>query len=131
MMAEVILNGVAFPLRPDPPKHGRIMQLMRVEKRGTDGDKATAFLDFLEAMLADDVDHVAFEDAICEMDSDEIAEALKQAAESYKVDPTSAGQESSSRSGGGSPTGTPMSKVVNFSKGTVEVQRTPPESSTA
>lgn len=129
-MAEVVLNGQSFPLRPEPPKHGRIMQLMRVEKRGTDGDKATAFLDFLEAMLADDVDQNAFEDAIVEMDADEIAEALKQAAESYKVDPTSAGQVSSSPSGGGSPTGRPTSKVVNFSKGTVEVEEMP-ESSTA
>lgn len=128
-MAEVILNGQSFPLREEPPKHGRIMQLMRVEKRGTDGDKATAYLDFLEAMLAEDVDQDAFEDAIVEMDSDEIAAALKEAAESYKVDPTSAGPESSSPSGGGSPTGKPTSKVVNFSKGTVEVQPMP-ESST-
>ncbi len=124
-MAEVELNGVTFPLRPDPPKHGRIMQLMRVEKRGSDADKATAFLDFLEAMLADDADLQAFEDAIVEMDSDEIAEALKQAAESYKVDPTSAGPVSSSPSGGGSPTGAPTSRVVSLERGTVEVQETP------
>lgn len=104
------------------------MQLMRVEKRGTEADKATAFLDFLEAMLADDADHRAFEDAICEMDSDEIATALKQAAESYKVDPTSAGRVSSSPSGGGSPTGERTSRVVSFSRGTVEVEEMPASS---
>ena len=124
-MAEILLNGKPFLLRPEAPKHGRIMQLMRVEKRGDEADKVTAFLDFLESMLDESVDAGEFDAAICEMDADEIAEALKKAAESYQADPTSAGQESSSPSGGGSPTGAPTSRVVSFSKGTVEVQETP------
>lgn len=123
-MAEILLNGKPFPLRPEPPKHGRIMQLMRVEKRGDEADKVAAFLDFLESMLADDVDPAEFDAAICQMDADEISSALKEAAESYRVDPTSAGQTSSPPSGGGSSTGEATSRVVSFSKGTVEVQET-------
>lgn len=127
-MAEIELNGQTFELKPEPPKMGRIMQMMRVEKRGSDVDRASAYLDFLDAMLADDVDRVAFEDAICEMDAAEIGEALKEAAESYRQDPTSAGPTSSSPSGGGSSTGERTSRVVSFSKGTVEVSESPASS---
>jgi hypothetical protein len=119
-MAHVTLNGSPFELKPDPPKFGRILQMMRVEKRGTEVDRATAYLDFLDAMLADDVDRSEFEAAICEMDADEIGAALKEAAETYRADPTSAGRTSSRLSAGGPSTGAATSRVVSFSKGTVE-----------
>lgn len=128
-MAEVTLNGQPFPLRDEPPKAGRLMLLARAEKRG-EKDAMAAYLDLLESLLHPDHDPAAFEAAVAEMEFDQIGEALRLAAESYSVDPTSAGQQSSPHSAGGQPTGGPTSKVVNFSKGTVEVTEEP-RSSTA
>lgn len=119
-MAEILLNGKPFPLRNDPPKVGRLLVLARAEKRGQQTQMA-AYLDFIESMLAEH-DPEEFEAAICEMDEKDIQAALEQAAESFKADPTSAGQASSSPSGPGSSTGAPTSRVVSFSRGTVEVQ---------
>ena len=114
-MPQVTLNGRQFPLRPDPPKAGRLMLLARAESKG-DKETMAAYLDFLEALLHPEVDRREFEAAIAEMEFAEIGDALNEAAESYKVDPTSAGRESSSPSSDGSPAGGPTSRVVSFSK---------------
>jgi hypothetical protein len=119
-MPEVVLNGQAFPLRDEPPKGGRLMLLARAEKRG-EQEAMVAYLDFLEAMLHPDHDVRAFEDAVGSMDFKEVGDALRQAAETYNADPTSAGRTSSSPSGDGPPTGARTSRVVSFSKGTVQV----------
>jgi hypothetical protein len=114
-MAHVVLNGQEFELRPEPPKAGRLMVIARAEKRG-DSALMAAYLDFLESMLAEGHDTEAFEQAISEMDFDEIKSALENAAKSYQADPTSAGRESSPHSGGGQPTGERTSRVVSFSQ---------------
>lgn len=125
-MPDITLNGVTFPLKDEPPKAGRMMLVARAEKRG-ERDGMAAYLDFLESMLADDHDPDEFEACVAEMTYEELADALTVAAESYKVDPSSAGQESSTRSSDGSPAGKRTSRVVSFSKGTVEQE---PQSST-
>jgi hypothetical protein len=119
-MPEVVLNGRPFPLRDEPPKGGRLMLLARAEKRG-ERDAMAAYLDFLESMLHPDHDERAFEEAVGSMGFGDIKKALEDAAETFKADPTSAGRTSSSPSGDGPPTGARTSRVVSFSKGTVQV----------
>lgn len=126
-MPDVTLNGVTFPLKPEPPKQGRIMLLARAEKRGETAQMA-AYLDLLESLLAEDHDPDEFEACIAEMDLSEIGDALKAATATYKVDPTSAGPKSSPRSADGPETGVRTSRVVSLSKGTVEHRETPASS---
>jgi hypothetical protein len=115
-MADIVLNGATFKLRDDPPKAGRLMLLARAEKRG-EQDAMAAYLDLIEAMLAEGYDESSFERCIAEMEFEEIGEALREAALSYKVDPSSAGRTSSTGSSVGSPTGERTSRVVSFSQG--------------
>ena len=116
-MASVTLNGETFQLRDEPPKAGRLMLLARAESRG-DKEAMVAYLDFLEAMLHPDAERRLFEECIAEMELEDISEALRDAAESYRVDPSSAGRESSSHSEDGQPVGERTSRVVSFSQGT-------------
>jgi hypothetical protein len=114
-MPEVTLNGRTFPLKDDPPKAGALMEIARAETQG-DKEAMAAYLDFLYSMLADAVDPRAVKACIVQMDFAEINDALAEAAESYKVDPSSAGRESSSRSADGQPAGERTSRVVSFSQ---------------
>jgi hypothetical protein len=118
-MAHIDLNGQRFELRPEPPKEGMLMVVARAEKRGGNY-AAAAYLDLLESLLSDhDADE--FERAVAQMDGDAIGEALEAAAKTYNVDPSLPAQRSSTPSSSGQPTGGPTSKVVSFSKGTVQV----------
>lgn len=127
-MKTITLAGREFTLRDEPPKQGRLMVLARTEARGSAAEKMAAYLDLLEAMLTDDVDRAEFEDAICDMDAEEIGEAIEEAAKGYKVDPSSARRERSSGSSDGSQTDSPTSRVVSLSRGTVEVEEMPASS---
>ena len=114
-MPNITFAGQTFELKAEPPKAGRLMLLARAEKKGG-VDAMAGMLDFLESMLHPSADLELFEQAIADVDEDELASALKEAAESYDVDPTSARPTSSSSSPAGPSQGERTSRVVSFSQ---------------
>lgn len=119
-MKTISLAGREFPLRDNPPKMGRIMLVARAEKRGDEMEQMAVYLDLLESMLSEGHDEADFEQAIAGCDLEEIGKALTEAAEQYKVDPSSARRATSSGSSDGSQTGRPTSRVVSLSPGAIE-----------
>ena len=121
MAGTINIGGRDFPLADQPPTEGRLMVVARAERRGPK-HSMVAYLDLLESMLGDH-DEAEFEDAIVSLDADAIRDVLLQAAEMFKVDPSLGGRTSSSDSDSGPqpPAEPPTSKVVSFSRGTVEV----------
>ena len=119
MMPHITLNGTDFPIKPEPPKSGAMLAIAAAEK-SVDATKAMAyFYKLITSIIVADVPTSDVDDAMWDMDVEDIAKALEAATRTYGVDPSSAGPASSENSSAGSETGAPTSRVVSFSKGTV------------
>lgn len=104
------------------------MLVARAEKRGDEMEQMAVYLDLFESLLDEEHDEEEFEQAIADCDLEEIGKALTEAAEQYKVDPSSARREHSSGSSDGQQTDRPTSRVVSLSRGVTEQQETPASS---
>lgn len=116
-MPVITLAGREFPLKANPPKSGAMLAIAAAERSG-DGIKAMALYYKLITSIIDD-SQVALDDvddALAELDVEEVNAALEEAAKTYTQDPTSAVQSTSGRSSSGSRDGTPTSRVVSFSQ---------------
>ena len=102
-----------FALKPTPPKGGAVMVLSKRLHSGSEQAKAAALYDFI-AGLCESAD--GLDEALVDLDLDEIQAAISEAMKTYTEVPTVA----SSPSPAGSPPTAPTSKVVSFSRGTVE-----------
>lgn len=120
----LVIAGHEFPLREELPKGGRFLVLFR--KMRQNANDPTPLYDMAELLIEGDeaTDGTSLEDAVCEVDIDELDRAIGAAMREHAGRPT----QRSSDSSDGPPTTPTTSRVVSFSRGTVET--VPAESST-
>jgi hypothetical protein len=115
------LGSQSFDLKPEPPKGGRVMVLSKRLSSGSKSDQMAAYYDFIAGLV---VNADGLDEALCDMELEDIQESVAEALQSYTALPT---VRPSPSPAGPPPTAT-ISKVVSLSRGTV---RTVDESQTA
>jgi hypothetical protein len=115
-MPHITLGGRDFPLRPTPPKSGGMLAIAAAERSGDDVKAMALYYKLVTSIIDGDVNLDEVDDALADMEIEEVSAALQEAAKTYTQDPTSPVQNTSGRSSDGSQTGTPTSRVVSFSQ---------------
>jgi hypothetical protein len=115
-MPHIVLNGNEFPLRQEPPKSGVFLPVAAAEKSGDALKAMSLYYKLIRRLVDESVDTEDLDDALSEMDIEEVNAALTEATKTYTQDPTSPVQNTSGRSSGGSQTGERTSRVVSFSQ---------------
>lgn len=122
-MRVLTLGAAAFPLRDELPKGGRFLVLSKRMQSASPDKQMSALYDFITMWLASTTGEgpdgpVEFDDALSEMEIDEIQKSVAVAVRQFSKRPTR--RSSASADGSQSTTGT--SKVVSFGKGTVSTE---------
>ena len=122
-MRVLTLGDASFPLAEELPKGGRFLVLTKRMQSKSADERLAALYDFITMWLDGRVgtntagDEVDFDDALAELEIDEIQAALASAVKSAAKRPTTR----SSASADGSLTTSGTSKVVSLGKGTVKL----------
>lgn len=115
-MPHIELNGRQFPLKSEPPKSGAMLAVAAAEKSGDTQKMMALFYRLVTSIVSDDVPEGDVDDALWEMDVEDIGTALEAATKTYTQDPTSAVPPTSSDSSDGSPDGKRSYRVVSLSE---------------
>jgi hypothetical protein len=114
-MSVIKLGDVEFPLKSTPPKGGYLVVLMKRLSSGGPHRQMAALYDMIETMVEDST---GLDDAISQMELEDLEAALADAVRSLSDLPT---ERPSPSAPGSQPTVT-TSKVVSLSRGTVRVE---------